>query len=198
MPWDWLPFGRKPQPGLTVEQKLEILEQGGIRIFAPFSANDLIASSSRESLEEPGFASVLLELTDTEQEPPWRNRWCINVWHFDSECIEDHGDYAHIAERMRDMAQGDLPITDIRDYVDIEEGVAWLEFELEGRSIHIDCRVKNDWVDPTLFRRFIDLLGPSRIYLWYDLQGQDCIIACTTREEFAYLKNAGVPFVPLD
>jgi hypothetical protein len=46
----------------------------------------------------------------------------------------------------------------------------------------------------------VELLGkadPSKIYLHHDLHGQDCILACVTRTQFAELKRAGVAFQPL-
>lgn len=98
------------------------------------------------------------------------------------------------------MAQGALPIENIRDYVDLEAGTAWLSFEYVDCNIRIDCKVQEDWVDTSIFARFVDLLAeadPSKIYLYYDLKGQDCIISCVTQQQFAKLRRAGVGFQPL-
>ena len=101
---------------------------------------------------------------------------------------------------MKEMARGSLPIQNIRDHVDLEERAAWLAFDYEGRSIRIDCKVNDDWVDTDVFRTFVDLLAksdPSKLYLYYDLHGQDCIIACVSAAQFAELKRHGIPFQPL-
>jgi hypothetical protein len=101
---------------------------------------------------------------------------------------------------MKAMSGGSLPIENIRDHVDIEGRAAWLAFDFRGRNIHIECKVNEDWVDAGVFRHFVDLLGesdPSKIYLHFDLHGQDCILACVTRSEFAELKRCSVPFQPL-
>jgi hypothetical protein len=162
----------------------------------PFTAEDLLTSWSREEFEEPGFAMILVGLGMTEEQPPWRQH-CANMWHFDTECIEDDGAYVRIAEQMKSIAQGSLPIEDIRDHVDIEEGIAWLEFGFRGELKHIDCKVNDDWVDGSVFTHFVDLLAqsdPEKRFLYYDTDGQDCILACVTNAQFKELKRAGVGF----
>lgn len=192
------PFGKK-QPPLTLERKLEQLAQFGFHLAAPFQLEDLLASWPRGKFEKPGYNTVLVGLGMTEERPPWRNH-CENVWHFDTECIEDHGAYVRIAKRMRILAQGSLPIDNIRDSVDVEAAVAWLEFEIGGVSRHIDCRVQDDWVDSSVFGHFVEALAqsdPTKIFLYYDLGGQDCIIACATKEAYQQLRREGFAFEPL-
>ena len=170
---------------LTLEQKLEVLSTCGLRLSAPFKPEDLLTSWGREEFEEPGFDLVLIGLGMTEEQRPWRNH-CVNLWHFDTECIEDHGDYKQIVERMVQMAQGSLPLENIKDHVDLEKEEAWFSFTFHGRETKVDCKVEDDWVDSTIFAKFVDLLNrsdPTKIYVYFDLGGQDCIIGCVTKEE---------------
>jgi hypothetical protein len=74
----------------------------------------------------------------TEEKPPWTT-YCGNVWHFDTECIEGDDSYVRFAKRMTEMAQGSLPLSDIQDHVDIDEGPAWLQFKCQGNPVHINC-----------------------------------------------------------
>jgi hypothetical protein len=127
----------------------------------------------------------------TQEEPPW-TPYCDNLWHFDTECIEDDGSYVRIAKRMAEVAQGSLPLSDFQDRVDIEKGTEWLRFECQGKLIHIDCDVQDDWVDVGVFRHFVNLLAkrdPNRLFIYYDLGGQDCIIGCVTRAQYATLQK---------
>jgi hypothetical protein len=109
-----------------------------------------------------------------------------NIWHFDTECINDHGDYAVIARRMAALTQGALAISGIQDHVDVENGIAWLSFRLDDELIRWDLVVDDDWVDSQVFDRFAALLahtGSPRRYRCFDLQGQDLLIGCATPEE---------------
>jgi len=190
--------GKAPFKG-TLEAKLEFLARFGFRLEEPFKAEDLLTSWSREEFEEPGFTLVLVGLGMTEEQPPWR-RHCANMWHFDTECIEDDGAYVRIAEQMKNLAQGSLPIKDIRDHVDIEEGIAWLEFGFQGKFRHIDCKVNDDWVDTSVFGHFVKMLAqsdPDKKFLYYDTGGQDCLLACATNAQLKSLKRAGIGFKPL-
>ena len=186
-------------PQTTLEQKLEVLAGCGLRLAKPFTCDDLLKSWSRADYEKPGYDLTLVGLSMTEEQEPYRSH-CTNLWHFDTECIEDHGDYKKIAEHMAEMAQGSLPIANIRDYVDVEKKEAWLSFSFGGKDIKIPCEVQDDWVDPTIFRRFVELLAQSdsaKIYVYYDLGGQDCLIGCVTKEELQSLNRKGIKFVPM-
>jgi hypothetical protein len=191
--------GKPSAPRLSLEQKLEILASCGLRLEPPFTVEDLLQSWSRDLFEKEGFDSLLVGLGMTEERAPWRNH-CVNAWHLDTECIEGDGSYRRIAERMKEMAQGSLPIENIRDHVDVDGCAAWLAFDYQGRNVRIDCKVNDDWVDTDVFRSFVDLLAKSdtsKIYLYYDLHGQDCIIACVSAAQFGQLKRSGIPFQPL-
>lgn len=192
-------FRKGPKEALTLERKLEILAECGLRLAAPFTVQDLLESWSRENFEKPGFNLTLVGLGMTEERPPWRNH-SVNVWHFDTECIEDNGSYVRIAQRMAEMTQGSLVIENVRDQVDLEAGIANLSFEHSGHPVSLDFKVNDDWVDPKILSYFARLLpqtDPSKLFLYHDTRGQDCIIACVTRDQFAALKSAGVAFEPL-
>jgi hypothetical protein len=101
---------------------------------------------------------------------------------------------------MAELTQGSLLIESARDRVDIEAGIASLDFKHSGKLVHIDFKVNDDWVDPAVFSHFVGMLAvsdPSKIFLYHDAGGQDGLIACVTRDQFADLKKAGVKFEPL-
>lgn len=192
-------FKRRAEESLTLERKLAILAECGLSLAPPFTAQDLLESFPREQFEEPGFTMTLVGLGMTEERPPWRNH-CVNAWHFDTECIEDDGSYARIAERMAELTQGALVIENARDRVDLEAGIASLDFECSGERVHVVPKVNDDWVDPgvlSYFVRLLEISDPSKVFLYYDLKGQDCVIACVTRDQFAALRKAGVDFEAL-
>lgn len=184
---------------MTLEQKLDILSGFGFCLADPFKPEDLLESWPRKAFEKPGFNLVLVGLGMTEERPPWRPH-SSNVRHLDTECIANHGDYVRIAEKMQALAQGSMPIQNVRDYVNVRESTAWLSFEFEGKTVTIDCKVQDDWVDVGIFAHFVELLrasDPSKIFLYYDLGGQSCIVACSTREQYEQAKRAGISFEPL-
>jgi hypothetical protein len=112
----------------------------------------LLESWPREQFEKPGFDLTLIGLGVTEERPPGRNH-SVNVWHFATECIEDNGSYVCIAQRMAELTQGSLIIENARDenardQIDLEAGIARLDFEHFGEPVHLDFKVNDDWVDP--------------------------------------------------
>jgi hypothetical protein len=87
----------------------------------------------------------------------------------DSECIEDHGSYARIVERLERMTQGALHLIDIADHVDIDGAAAWVEFVRNGERVHWDLRVDDDWIDGDVLAKYDSLLAaaksPTRLYI---------------------------------
>lgn len=186
-----------PKPRMALEQQLENLATCGIHLKPEFSVDTLLESFDREKYEEHPYIGAVIRLGgELEREPfiPISD----NLWHLDTECIEGDGSYTRIAERMRDLAQGELPIENIRDHVDIENGDAWVAFELHDETIEWHARVDNDWIDPEILSRFCALLSSqngSRRYSYLDLKGQECIVGCATEDELRCLrKTTGMNF----
>lgn len=173
------------------------LAQCGIRLRPEFSTSTLLEFFDREKYETNPYYGVVITMGGESRHEP-HAPLSDNVWHLDAECIEVPGDYAYIAERMRDLAQGELPIENIRDRVDRENGDAWVEFELNGETIHWGARVHEKWVDPAMISNFCDLLAKQhgvRRYTFFDLKGPSSLIGCATEEELRKLrKETGLRF----
>jgi hypothetical protein len=175
----------------SLEEQIAILEQCGIRLRRGITVNDLLESWDRQDFATKPFLYAVLALGG-ELDGRDFERVSDNLWHFDTECIENEGDYVRIAERVRDLALGELPMANIADEVDYESERASLDFDLDGRHIHWDLKFEDDWVDPKIFDRFKELLAArhaSRRLTYLDLGGQDCIVGCATPDEFARLKQ---------
>jgi hypothetical protein len=182
---------------ISLEEQLSMLASCGIHMKPEFTVDTLLESFPRDKYETSHYIGLLIRLGGELEREPW-TPLSNNLWHFDAECIEGAGDYLRIAERFRDLAQGELPIGNIRDRVDHENGDAWVEFELNGETIHWGARVKDDWVDPEIISNFCGLLAgreKSRKYTYFDLKGQACLIGCATEEELRRLRKVvGVRF----
>jgi len=185
-------------PPKTLEERLALLDECGLKLASPFKIKDLFTLMDRSDYEEPELDNVVFGLACEEEKEPFRP-FCRNLWHFDTECIEDNGDYAHIAKRISELTQGSLPIENIQDHIDIDKGEAWLAFSINGKHYKYNCKVDDDWVDTEIFSQFVELLDQydrSKTFICYDLGGQDIIIGCVTKEQFIKLKSLGVNFQP--
>jgi hypothetical protein len=174
-------FGKK----WSLEKELGDLAECGVKLLPAATPEALLAEwSEKQFRESPYLLAVALGNEEA--------RLSENLWHFDTECIEDHGAYVRIAERLRDIARGDLPLADIEDYVDIEEERAWVAFTLDGKPYRWDCEVDDDWVDASVLSRFAELLaarGGERRFTYLDTGGQDCVIGCFRNDERERLRK---------
>jgi hypothetical protein len=179
-----------PSPPPTLETQLATLQACGIAPATPAIGQAVLAQVAASHMKHAPYLALLLELgSDAGADANFSN----NIWHFDTECIEDHGDYAAIARRLESLSQGAFTLTDLQVHVDIEANIAWLSFRLDDQLIRWDLSVSDDWVDPAVFDRFDALLaqcGSERRYLSIDLQGQDCLIGCATPLEKEGLAKA--------
>lgn len=173
-------FKRNPRGPVPFEKQLSTLANCGIKLAPGVAPEALLESFDREAFEAEPYRLLLVCMggeAESESQAGETGYPCDNIWHFDTECIEDHGAYAAIARRMKDLAQGELPLEEINDYVDVEAGEARVAFRLAGQSYRWDAEVKDDWVDPMILSRFSNLLsrvGRSRRFTYIDLGGQDC------------------------
>jgi len=157
------PFSRKKaenkRPTMSVSEGLGPLASLGIRMRPNISTEDLLYSLGG-TMDSPVDLTTLLCVLGSEVERRDFQRVSDDIWHFDAECIEDHGAYIDVVTRFVILAKGSLPLTDIRDYVEVEAGKAWVEFTLEGKKEHWDLEVSDDWVDSNLYSRLQDLVTP--------------------------------------
>lgn len=180
---------RRKRPRIPLEEQLRELATCGIALTPRSSLDALTREWTREHLETDPYRLLLCVMGSDVGDPGAAGEFAFpsdDIWHLDTECIEDHGAYALVARRMSVLAKGALPLEGLRDHVDLDERVAWLEFELRGRREHWDLRVKDDWIDESVLKRFCALLeaqGGARRFTYIDLEGQDCLIGCATPME---------------
>lgn len=82
----------------------------------------LLEEISRSEYEEDPYNLLLLTLGgEVEVNDEFINS-SDKIWYLDSECIEDHGDYARVIMQLENMTK--LNLNKITDYVDIQDNTA--------------------------------------------------------------------------
>ncbi len=163
----------KPILPATLEERLEVLAEVGFPLAPEFTALSLLESFDRDHLESSDYDAILFSLGSPEEREPWRPH-CRTLWLFDTECIEGAGSYFDIADRMSELAGGAMPLADVVDHVDHEKSRAWLEYTFQNSKKHIDCKVKDDWVDSDIFSHFVEALAngdSDKIFIYGDTGG---------------------------
>src|SRR5215510_11358547 len=108
-------FGKKK----TVESLLAGARSVGIGLRPGVNPESLFAEWSKEQIQEGGFEMLFVALGGEQFEPKTFNTLGFlsdDVWHFDSEAIEDHGSYTRIVENCCRISGGDLKFSGIADY----------------------------------------------------------------------------------
>jgi hypothetical protein len=187
-------------PAPSLEAQLQALAGCGIRLAEGRSVEDLLRLGSRAAFEKQPFIHLLCVLGDEGGDEDGASPAYLSddIWHFDTECIEDHGDYARIIRRMCELSKGALPLQDIRDHVDVEAGQAWVSFTLGGQTYRWTAEVDDDWVDAQILTRLAQLLdaqGQARRFISMGLFGQDMLLGCASADELAQLKRLVGPGV---
>jgi hypothetical protein len=180
---------------LTLYAQLDALAECGITPRSGVTPTELLVLHSDRAYETSPFKLLLAVLGSDSSEPP-HLPMSDNVWVMRAECAAGGGDYAKVARRMAALAQNQnedaLPIESVHDEFDLRRGVAWLSFTLRGQEFCWPAKIEERWIDPNILSRFAALLeaqDSDRRYTCLDLGGQDCLIGCTTDEQFAALRK---------
>jgi hypothetical protein len=185
-------LGRKK----TVEAMLAELAAVGIELRPGISVDRLADSYTKADIEKGGFEILLAVMGDEQFDPTTfevLDPLSDDVWHFDAEAIEDHGSYVRIVENCRRLAGGDLKVEGVRDYVDLEQEIAWIELSIDGgQSRRVDLKVNNDWADPRIFHKFQEWLGETGSARRLAAQGlgQDALLICKQPEQIEMINRA--------
>src|SRR5215212_3449729 len=88
---------QRRQPSL--EEQLAVLDSCGIRLHASLTIDHLLRVFDRQEYETEPFQLLLTvmggeigEMIDEDSDPLFAYP-SDNIWHLDTECIEDHGSY---------------------------------------------------------------------------------------------------------
>jgi hypothetical protein len=174
--WPFSSKKKESKPAVSITQALESLAAIGIRPRPQISHDDLLSLLGRKP-DAPVDWTLLLCVLGGEVERGDFERISDDIWHVDAECIEDTGDYVRLVERFAILTKGVLPLKNIRDRVMVEEGEAWVEFDLDGKTVHWDLEVSDDWMAPELYSNLQALVSPrSEKKFFIVALGQDSLI----------------------
>jgi hypothetical protein len=176
--WSFSNKNKERDPVMSIAQALEQLAAIGIRTRPNITSDDLLFSLDG-AMDSPVDWTGLLCTLGSEVERGEFQRISDDIWHIDAECIEDTGDYVRVLERFIILTKGLIPLTSLCDHVDIENGEAWVEFILDGKPVHWDLEVDNDWLDPNLYTKMQNLAiargGGKKFFI--TALGQDSLIS---------------------
>mgnify|MGYP000145867108 CR=1 FL=1 len=175
----------------TLEEQLTFLKNAGIELKPGVTVDDLLSFSSREDYETSPYHHLLGIMGDL----PDRSD---DIIHWDSECVDNQGVYGNLALEMQALCDDAFMSSDVQDFIDYDNGVGWLSFVLNGQTYKWDLVVDNDWIDGTIFTRFVELLAQQNTdkrFTYGDLGGQDFLIGCASPEELELLNTqTEIPF----
>jgi hypothetical protein len=163
---------------LSLEDQIARLAELGVRLAPGVRVEDLLRSWSREDLEAEPFQNVLIALGGEIERAPYPPA-SPDVWHLDTECVEDDGAYVAVAERVQLLARDRVTFTNIRDRVNLDAEKVWLAFSAGGDKYRWDLEVQDDWIDTNVFTLFEEVLAKHADglrFIYLDLGGQDCLL----------------------
>lgn len=177
-------FGFKKKSPKTLEDKIAALAEVGVVVNLERTIEEMLESNGREEYEREGFDSLLFTLANEVETGFGAGAYYTNqLYSFDTECIEDHGDYARIAMRFAEMFRNEFEITAIADKVDLDAEIAELSFECGEKKYRMELMVDNDWLDVNVFELFIqvaDDMNSKRKIGVTDPDGQDIRLSVMT------------------
>jgi len=182
---------------LTVEEQYAKVKSLGIELKQGMNLNQVISGCGREGYEEKPYLLLYISLgSEMALDDHSFTYPSDDIWHLDRECIEDHGDYIPIIERISDLLKDEIIVNDIADYVDIENNEIWVSFTIDGKAYKYELAVDNDWLDMGIFKIFSELLeeyGCGKRFYYYDL-GQGVLVGAYENEQWKALNNLPVMF----
>ncbi|CAL2094480.1 conserved protein of unknown function [Tenacibaculum sp. 190524A05c] len=174
----------------TFEQQLEVFKELGFELNNGTNKSDIERWEKQEFLDEP-FTLMYITLGQTIEREPW-TPLTNKCWDFDTEAIEDHGSYIEIFENLERITRGKLKFENVKDYVNIEEGKAWVSFTFSGKDYKWNLEVDDDWVDTDLFSKVVELTEKVKSkgrYTYFDTGGQNAVIGFETEKSLKEIKN---------
>ncbi len=161
---------------MTLEQQLAKLAEIGLKLDDGISIDDILHSFDRNAYEERPFDLVLFVLGIEVERAPWGRPVCSRVWNFDTECINSTGDYVRIVKRLCQVAGRPECLEDVKDFVDIDVGEAWLKYKVDGVQRNWPVEVNDDWADALTLNYVMDDIERDGYRFYFKDNGQAMVL----------------------
>jgi hypothetical protein len=172
---------------LPLREQLTNLASLGICITSDASDADWESFYPISEYETPPYFKII-EVLGCEIQRDSFLPICSTFWMCDFERIDGHGSYEKIVSRLQLMSGNVLNIKNMSDHVDFGAGVASIEFRLNGKNVHWELKVEDDWLDPQVVVKFDAMLRANanlRIYSNTTDYGECALLACMLPHQFA-------------
>jgi hypothetical protein len=179
---------------MSVERQVEILERFGIALPSDESIESLSAAHSPSDYDLPPFELLLQRLAEIE----WKREDAGDVLLLDVDRIQVPGDLARFAGKLRDLADGALPIENIADEVQSSR-YATLHFEHEGQLHRWHTSLEGDLIKDSIVRRLaamlIDGTGATCFASARLRDDRTAVLVCISRDALRDLRHmTGIDF----
>jgi hypothetical protein len=161
---------------MTLEQQLAKLAELGLKLDDGITVDDILYSFDREDYEKRPFALILFVLGIEVERAPTGRSVCSRVWNFDTECIVATGDYVRVVKRLCRVAGQPDRLKDVRDFVDIDAGKAWLKYTVDGTMRNWPVEVNDDWADTLTLSYVMDDIERDGHRFYFKDNGQAMIL----------------------
>lgn len=145
----------------------------------------MLSEFDRKLYEEDPY-NLLLSVFGSEYEKEdeeWEAN-SNNIYHFDTECVEDNGAYITVLNNLKRISNGSFDIETVNDSVDIEARKANVSFFYRGKEHKWNLKVDDDWFDVNLIEKINKLMkinGESKQFYRYS-PDQTIILICVDLE----------------
>jgi hypothetical protein len=132
---------------MKLETQLAKLAQLGLVLNPGIEIDDLLHSIDRSKLEAKPYKLLISLLGSEVEQEPWGRQICDRVWNFDTECINETGDYIKIVKNLCRLTGDPEYLTAIADEINWEDGDSWLEYNVLDRRQKWTLELNDDWAD---------------------------------------------------
>lgn len=161
---------------MTLEQQLSTLSDLGLELNDDVTVDDLLYSFGREDYEERPFNLILFVLGIEVERAPWGRFVCSRVWNFDTEYIDGTGSYVGIVKQLCRVAGDPDLLKDVRDFVDLKTGEAWLKYKVDGTERNWTIEVNDDWADTLTLSYVMDDIERDGFRFYFKDNGQAMVL----------------------
>ncbi|NOU98649.1 hypothetical protein [Paenibacillus planticolens] len=182
-----------------IAEQYKSLKNIGIRLNE-IELDQIVSDSQHSKYEEKPYLLLLIDMgSEIELTSGIFTFPSKDIWHFDSECIENHGDYSSVIKRIAELLEDEISINEIKDYVNLENEEVKISFSINKKLYNYELEFMDDWLDLNIFKIFSEILkeqGSERRFYYSDL-GQSILVGAYRKDQVNSLNKLINIFLPL-
>jgi|GEM_PF-2392363 hypothetical protein len=189
---------QQANPFAKAEEQFNAIRGCGVNTYPKITCAKLCEGQDPASFEQAPYVHMLTLMGSlNDQGEPVSD----DVWLFNPQSIGEEGHYSWVISHFMRIAKGSLPLEDVSDTLDAENGTATITFTLDNEPVEWTVAVEDGLVADEVITGLAAIAaerGDGARFAWADVDGQRLVVFLNEQDLNDLIETTGMEWAYIE